>query len=264
MAQLQRDRSVQKEGRLALAAYAIQRNTAPSFCRAAKLCDISKSTLWRRVSRGTPTQAQSNQRKRKLQPAEEQSLVDWILSLDQNICSGFLSAGLIPYDPDRVLSSLPAVKTPSPPSTAVGSSAPTWTSETPRNTAQLEQQARLIKSLLQRTSQSPTSQAVNQLIKGCQLAINSAVLLATENEKLRQANQRKKKKQEQRRRYIAQGGVLTGQEGQDLVRIAENAEEGGVQSGAAEARQRAPPTCSNCHIQGHNRRQCRVGRESGI
>jgi hypothetical protein len=177
----------------------------------------------------------------------------------QNICSGFLATGLILYDPDRVLSSLPAIKTPSPPP---ASSAPTWTSETPHNTAQLEQQAKLIRELLQRSSQSPTSQAVNQLIKGCQLAINSAVLLATENKKLHKANQRKKKKQKQRRRYIARGGVLTGQEGQHLAQIAQNAEEVVLQSEATKARQRAPPTCSNCHIQGHNRRQCRLGREA--
>lgn len=179
----------------------------------------------------------------------------------QNARSGFLATGLIPFDPERVLSLLPVVRTPSPPPVSAGS-APAWTSETPHTTAQLEQQARLVNSLLQRGSQSPTSQAVNQLVKGCQLAINSAVLLATENKKLHQANQRKKKKQAQRRRYIAQGGVLTGQEGQRLAQIAENAEEVVVQSEATEARLRAPPTCSNCHIQGHNRRQCRVGREA--
>ena len=179
----------------------------------------------------------------------------------QNICSGFLATGLVPYDPDRVLSSLPVIRTPSPP-LGLASSAPAWTSETPHNTAQLEQQAKLIHELLQRSSQSPTSQAVNQLIKGCQLAINSAILLATENKKLHEANQRKKKKQTQRRRYIGRGGVLTAQEGQHLVQIAANAEEVVPQSEATKARQRAPPTCSNCHIQGHNRRQCRLGGEA--
>jgi hypothetical protein len=29
-----------------------------------------------------------------------------------------------------------------------------------------------------------------------------------------------------------------------------------AQREAAQVRQRAPPTCSNCRIQGHNRRQC--------
>ena len=105
--------------------------------------------------------------------------------LSQNIKSGFLATGLLPYDPQRVLSSLPVPKTPSPPGTANG---PQWTSETPHTTAQLEQQARLIRNLLQRQSQSPTSQAMNQLIKGCQLAMHLAVILAKENTELHAVN----------------------------------------------------------------------------
>ena len=53
---------------------------------------------------------------------------------DQNIKSGFLAGGLVPYDPQRVLSSLPVIKTPSPPSTANGL-APLWIPETPHTTA---------------------------------------------------------------------------------------------------------------------------------
>jgi hypothetical protein len=62
---------------------------------------------------------------------------------DQNIKSGFLATGLVPYNPQRVLSSLTVTKTPSPPGTASGA-APLWTLETPHTTAQLEQQARLV------------------------------------------------------------------------------------------------------------------------
>jgi DDE superfamily endonuclease len=175
--------------------------------------------------------------------------------LEQNIKSGFLATGLVPYDPQRVLSLLPICQTPSPPSTA-NDSAPHWTSETPRTVAQLEQQARLIKDLLQRQSQSPSSQAINQLIKGCQMAMHSAVLLATENTKLQAANQRRKQKQQRRRRYIAQGGVLQAEQGQLLAQSLEDAEEEEAQREATQVRQRAPPTCSKCHTQGHNRRQC--------
>jgi len=172
----------------------------------------------------------------------------------QNIKSGFLATGLLPFDPERVLSSLPDIRTPSP--GLHSSTVPTWTSETPRTATQLEQQARLIRHLLQRNSQSPTSQAINQVIKGCQLAMNSAIMLATENSRLHEANHRKKQKQQQRRRYIAQGGALTGQNGQVLAQRAENEEREEAQREATQVRQRAPPTCSNCHVQGHNRRQC--------
>ena len=148
--------------------------------------------------------------------------------------------------------------TPSPPSTANGL-APLWTLETPHTTTQLEQQARLIRDYVQRQPQSPTSQAINQLVKGCQMAMHSAVILARENSELRIANQRRKQKQQQRRRYIAQGGVLQAEQGQLLVQSLESAEQEEAQEEAqrkaTQVRQRAPP-CSKCHIQGHSRRQC--------
>jgi hypothetical protein len=67
----------------------------------------------------------------------------------QNIQSGFRATGLIPFDPDRVLSNLTITKTPSPPSTATGN-APMWMGETPYNVTQLEQQACYLRTLLQR------------------------------------------------------------------------------------------------------------------
>jgi len=45
------------------------------------------------------------------------------------------------------------------------------------------------------------------------MAILSAVLLASENEKLRIENQRQKRKRAKKRIYIAKGGVLLGAEG---------------------------------------------------
>ncbi|EKG09025.1 hypothetical protein MPH_14000, partial [Macrophomina phaseolina MS6] len=180
---------------------------------------------------------------------------------DQNIRSGFQAIGLIPYDPQRVLSSLTVTKTPSPPHTPNGE-APPWTSETPHTIAQLEQQARLVRDLIQRQSQSPTSQAVNQLIRGCQMAMHLAVVLAKENSELRKESQRRKQKQQYRRRYIAQGGVLQAQQGQFLVERMDNRDLKANQNEATNVQQRAPPTCSSCHVQGHTMRQCLLFRES--
>lgn len=42
---------------------------------------------------------------------------------EQNIQSGFRATGLIPYDPQRVLTSLTVIRTPSPPGTAADSEA---------------------------------------------------------------------------------------------------------------------------------------------
>ena len=59
--------------------------------------------------------------------------------------------------------------------------------------------------------------------------MNSAVILAEENKKLRTENQRRKQKQQYRRRYIAHGGVLQAQQGQFLVEGGENSPEESVQ-----------------------------------
>jgi len=57
--------------------------------------------------------------------------------MDQNIKSGFQATGLIPYNPQYVLSSLTIVKTPPPPGTA-NEEVPLWTLETSRNFTELE------------------------------------------------------------------------------------------------------------------------------
>jgi hypothetical protein len=68
---------------------------------------------------------------------------------EQNINAGFQATGLIPYCPDRVLSSLTVVRTTSPPATTVDSNI-AWTAETPRTVTQLEQQALHVRDLLHR------------------------------------------------------------------------------------------------------------------
>ena len=67
---------------------------------------------------------------------------------------------------------------------------------------------------------SPAGQALSQLVKGCEMAMLSAVLLASENKKLRMENRRQKKKRAQRRTYIARGGVLLGAEGLSCAQAA--------------------------------------------
>jgi len=170
---------------------------------------------------------------------------------EQNIKAGFQATGLVPPCPDRVLSCLPVVRTPSPLQTE-----PVWTAETPHTTTQAEQQAQLIRDRLQRLSQSPTHELLRQLVKGCQLAMNSATLLAEENRRLRDANQRRRQRQDRRRAYIASGGALQAEEGQRLAAEAERVLQQ-VEQTERTGRSRAPPTCSNCHIQGHTRTQCR-------
>jgi hypothetical protein len=110
--------------------------------------------------------------------------------------------------------------------------------ETPYNIAQLELQFKAIKDYIKHLTKSlpsPTDYILNQLVKGCQIATNSTVLLAEENRQLQAKNKRQKKKKAKRRLYIATGGVLTVQEGLNLSQIANTELESRVASQEATA-----------------------------
>jgi len=88
------------------------------------------------------------------------------------------------------------------------------------------------------------------------MAMSSAVLLASENEKLYMENQRQKRKRAQRRTYIARGGVLSGAEGASRAQAAQGGAAEGAAEVAAERPQRAPRKCSMCKSIEHNARTC--------
>jgi len=115
-----------------------------------------------------------------------------------NICSGFAAGGLVPYKSEQVLDQLHIqLKTPTPPGTSHSNQSSSWTAETPKNARELEKQAKLIKNLWQQCTHSPPSpisEAVDQVVKGCQIAMNNAVLLEHEIKQLCAANQRQKHK----------------------------------------------------------------------
>ena len=125
-----------------------------------------------------------------------------------NIYSSFAATGVVLYNPKRVLSKLNTqLQTPTPP-LAIAIEQGLWIPETPHNTTQLELQSKAIKEYIKHCTKSPpspTDLTLNQLVKGCQMAINSAVLLAEENRQLQAENERQRKKRAKRRLYIAIG-----------------------------------------------------------
>ncbi len=187
------------------------------------------------------------------QPARTQALSS------NNIRSGFAATGLVPFDPNRVLSQLHIqLRTPSPP--IADKAIPTaWVNETPHTLHELQLQADAIKGYIQRRTTSPpspTNQALTQLVKGCQMAMQSAALLASENSQLRAANNKQKRKREATRSYVAHGGVLTVAEGLQLAQGIENEQQGGVEAGPSNPKKRAPSKCSMCKSEEHNARTC--------
>ena len=83
--------------------------------------------------------------------------------------------------------------------------------------------------------------------------MQSATILAEENKKLRAEVQRQRQKQEQPRQCIASGGALKVRQAQQLTVEAERVVIEAEQGESSQRRQRAPPTCTKCHVQGHTR-----------
>jgi hypothetical protein len=178
-----------------------------------------------------------------------------------NIQSSFAATGLVLHDPERVLSKLcTQLKTPTPPSSSYAQAPQPWQFQTPHNTTQLELQAKAIQD--NAALPTPENRALNQLVKGCQLAMQSAVLLAEEVRQLRHEAKRQKRKKAKKRTFIAKGGVLTIQEGRDLSQNATREVEGRVLYQEVAVRTRALPKCSICKSLEHNARTCPIRQVS--
>ena len=121
----------------------------------------------------------------------------------ETIKNSFAAAGLIPYNPDRVISKLNiCLRTPTPP----WSRGSEWEPKTPSNYVQLQKQASSIKALLKQRSKSlpsPLNSAINQVLKACQITMQSTALLEKEVSELRAENEKKKRKRTRSTRQIA-------------------------------------------------------------
>ncbi|ODM16858.1 hypothetical protein SI65_07823 [Aspergillus cristatus] len=143
----------------------------------------------------------------------------------ENIKNSFAAAGLVPFSPERVFEKLNVqLKTPTPPGSRSTDSAP----KTPHNLKQLEKQASTIKKLLGQRTQSPPSpvnDAINRLVKGCEIHMNTAILLTKEVQDLRAAHEKKRQQKKRSKRQIAHTGGLSIQEGIDLMQQRNEAQE---------------------------------------
>ena len=144
----------------------------------------------------------------------------------KNILNGFAAARLAAYNPDHVLCRLHVqIRTPTP---LYHPFKEPWVAETPHNIVELQCQTELIKQYLRHrahTPPSPTERAFNQLVKACELSMNSALIYANENAKLRLELERQRKKRGKQRRYIARGGILSSAKTISLIRPSEDAVE---------------------------------------
>jgi hypothetical protein len=168
-----------------------------------------------------------------------------------------LVIGLVPYDPNTVLSHLDLrLKTPTPPPVEKE----TWTSKTPQNATEVEFQTTHLKNRIarhQNSSPSSINEAFNQLAKGAQIMAHSFTLLKAEVKALQQANALKKRRANKRRKRIQLGGILTIKEGDELVRSTQTQEEEGGDATQGQRTKGKPRRCGTCNQVGHNARTCK-------
>lgn len=183
----------------------------------------------------------------------------------QNIAGGFRGAGLVPFDPEAVISKLDVrLRTPTPP---VAEVVP-WESRTPHNPVELACQTELVKKQITRhldSSPTPIKDALDQLSKGAQTMIHTGVLLEAQVANLRKANEVVTERRRRLKRRIQHQGPLTIQEGLELTAqtaVNQQVPQKTCQCGAPSDRYTKQRRCRQCGETGHNSRTCQKDQET--
>ena len=187
----------------------------------------------------------------------------------KNIKAGFRGAGLVPYDPQSVLSKLDVkLRTPTPTETPFPEADP-WVSQTPHGPTEAVSQSEFVRNRINiHQGSSPTSMfsAVKQLAKGTELIAQRMVLMEDELRTLRKANEALAKRRRTKRTRLQAGGALTIDNVQVLIAAkATGGQESGKRSSRGVLSKTEPATqrrCSNCGKTGHNVRTCQEIEES--
>ena len=123
-----------------------------------------------------------------------------------NIEGSFRGAGLVPFDPERVLSTLDIqLRTPTPPTI---DNTP-WESRTPSNFREFESQSALLRDRIQNHPLSSPTEAVvslEKLSKGIEMIAHGAELMRSEVADLRKANEAASKRKSRKRKLYSYKG----------------------------------------------------------
>jgi hypothetical protein len=178
-----------------------------------------------------------------------------------NIQSSFKATGLVPDNPEVVISRLEVKPcTPSPPPPG-----PTpWQPKTPSNAAEIGAQSTLILNRIREYRSSSTESIrdmVQQFQKGAEMIVHTQVLMAAEIVRLQAANKAASERKTRKKKRIQYGGTLSQQEAEEIVRRrdaealveAERREERVRTGGSREGSRR----CGRCSEVGHNKRTCK-------
>jgi hypothetical protein len=194
---------------------------------------------------------------------------------EENIKAAFRGAGLVPLDPEHVVSKLDVqLRTPTPVEEETGPSTP-WVSKTPKTVLEAGSQSEyLAKRIRRHHSSSPESvlEALKSLSKGTKAVMHEVSLLRVKVQDLERANEILSRRRRAKRTRLQKGGAMTIEEGRQVINqmdvdtqvVAESSKSCG-QEGSARGKGRR---CGACGKTGHNARTCQIvvsmpGEESG-
>ncbi|KFY23544.1 hypothetical protein V493_05796 [Pseudogymnoascus sp. VKM F-4281 (FW-2241)] len=184
----------------------------------------------------------------------------------QNAKAGFRGAGLVPFDPQVIISKLDVkLRTPTPTGPPSADADP-WVSQTPQNPTDALSQTTLVKNRIaqhQGSSPTPIFQTVAALAKGTERLAHENTLLAAEVRTLRKANEALSKRRRAKRTRVYQGGALTVEDALDVLDQkdvdAQIHRDKRLEGSGQNIGQPTMRRCSTCGKTGHNARTCQEG-----
>jgi hypothetical protein len=182
---------------------------------------------------------------------------------EQNVKSGFRGSGMVPWNPEAVISKLDIrIRTPSLPGSPRGSPQP-WVSQTPKNATEALSQSTLIKDRVaghQGSSPTPIITAVDQLAKATVVIDHKLTVMTDRIKMLEEANEVLSKRRRAKRTRLQDSEPLTRlQAGQLLAEkglVEEKKRDKDVGEGPSKWRRTTSRVCGICRKPGHNARTC--------
>ena len=186
----------------------------------------------------------------------------------RNIQGGFKGAGLVPFDPECVISKLDVKLGTRTPPEATLPATQLWTSQTPHNaTETISQSEFVISRISSHQNSSPTQilSAAKQLADGAATLALRVTLMSDELRSLRKANESLSKRRRAKKTRLRQGGALSARDAQeelDRRSVGGRLErEEGENGGRETSQRRGQRRCGNCGKTGHNARTCEEDRK---
>jgi hypothetical protein len=180
-----------------------------------------------------------------------------------NMEAGFRGTGLVPFNPDAVISKLDVNVRTTTPTSPPPISPDAWVSQTPHNPVEAVSQSIFIKNRIrghQGSSPTPILVAVDQLAKGTQALAYSVTLLSDEVRNLQKANQALAKRRRAKKSRVRLGEALSVQDAHDIIAqdeaVAQATRDLRRNSSSRAGGKLTQRRCGRCGNTGHNARTC--------